>query len=192
MQLSIKGKQVDIGDAFRVHMEDTLPATVSKYFDRSTDAHVVVSREGPAFKTDIQVHISKRVTVQGQGESHDPYAAYEEALEHVAKRLRRNKRRLRDHHAQPEAEALPALHYVIEAEEPEGGEAETGEAPVIVAEMPHEIETLSAREAVLRLDLGDQPAMLFRNAAHGRLNMVYRRVDGNYGWVDPQESGAGA
>ena len=191
MQLSIKGKQVDIGDALRAHIEETLPLAVAKYFDRATDAQVVVSREGAQFKVDIQVHVSRPVLVQGQGQSPDPYGAYEEALEHVGKRLRRNKRRLTNHHPREDGSAVPALYRVVEAEEQtvEADEAEGGDAPIIVAEMPHEIETLSAGEAVMRMDLGDLPALLFRNAAHGRLNMVYRRKDGNFGWVDPQLAG---
>lgn len=189
MQLSIKGKQVDIGDALRTHIEGTLPTAVAKYFDRATDSQVVVSREGSLFKVDIQVHVSRRVVVQGQGQSPDPYPAYEEALEHVGKRLRRNKRRLSNHHGRDENGALPALYYVVGAEDEPKQEAESGDAPAIVAEMPHEIETLSAGEAVMRMDLGDLPALLFRNAAHGRLNMVYRRKDGNFGWVDPQVAG---
>ena len=191
MQLSIKGKQVDIGDALRTHIEETLPPAVAKYFDRATDAQVVVSREGTLFKVDIQVHVSRPVLVQGQGQSQDPYGAYEEALEHDGKRLRRNKRRLTNHHPREDGVAVPALYRVVEAEEQtvEADEAEGGDAPIIVAEMPHEIETLSAGEAVMRMDLGDLPALLFRNAAHGRLNMVYRRKDGNVGWVDPQVAG---
>ena len=109
MQLSIKGKQVDIGDALRTHIEGTLPTAVAKYFDRATDSQVVVSREGSLFKVDIQVHVSRRVVVQGQGQSPDPYPAYEEALEHVGKRLRRNKRRLSNHHGRDDNGAQPAL-----------------------------------------------------------------------------------
>src|SRR5262249_25631151 len=117
-----------------------------------------------------------------------PYAAFDSAAEHLAKRLRRHKRRLRDHHRQV-VPSEPARQYILApesdaAEEDDAAAAETG--PVVIAEMAAEVPTLSVSEAVMRLDLADNGAMLFRNRAHGGLNMVYRRADGNVGWVDPR------
>lgn len=194
MQLTVTGKKLDVGDALRTRIEEGLSEAVAKYFDQPGDGTVTVSREGHTFKIDIQVHISKRIVVQGLGQAGDAYAAFEEALEHVAKRLRRYKRRLKDHkHVSAEQEVLQALQYVISAE-PEEDEAEaieSGDQPVIVAEMPAEIETMSVSDAVMRLDLAGVRAMLFRSSKHGGLNMVYVREDGNIGWVDPQIPAAG-
>ena len=189
MQLTVTGKKLDVGDALRARIEEGLGEAVAKYFDQPGDGTVTVSREGHTFRIDIQVHISKRIVVQGVGQAADAYAAFEEALEHVSKRLRRYKRRLKDHkHVSAEREVLQAQQYVIspEADDSDVEPAETGDQPAIVAEMPAEIETLSVSEAVMRLDLAGAPAMLFRSSKHGGLNMVYVREDGNIGWVDPQ------
>lgn len=194
MQLSIKGKQVDVGDALRTHIEEQLPDSIGKYFDNTTDVTVTISKQGNDFSVDIQAHVSKRVLVQGHGEAADAYAAYEEAAEHVLKRLRRHKRRLRDHkHKLPTAEVVPALQYVLEAETGNDDESEpVPDQPMIVAEMPTEIESMTVGEATMRMDLAGLPALLFRNSKHGGLNMVYQRSDGNYGWVDPQLESASA
>jgi ribosomal subunit interface protein len=190
MQLSIKGKQVDMGDALRTHIETTLPDAIEKYFDNTTDATVTISKDGHKFTADIQVHVSRRVLVHGHGAGGDAYAAFEEAMEHATKRLRRYKRRLRDHKQKlSTAEALPALQYVLQAERaaPEGDEdAPEQDEPIIVAEMPAEVETMTVTEATMRMDLANHPAFLFRNTKNGRINMVYARPDGNIGWVDPQ------
>lgn len=190
MQLTVTGKQLDVGDALRTHIDDHLRTVVAKYFDNPTDATVTMTKEGSTFRADIQVHISKRVIVQGLGQAHDAYAAFEEALEHVGKRLRRNKRRLKDHKQTPDREITQAQYYVLapEPEEQEDTGAENGDQPVIVAELPQEIETLSVSEAVMRMDLSGRPALLFRSTNGGGLNMVYVRGDGNIGWVDPQIS----
>lgn len=190
MQLSVKGKQIDVGDALRTHIEDTLPASIGKYFDNTTDVTVTVSKENHDFTVDIHVHVTKRVLVHGTGVGGDAYAAFEEAAEHVLKRLRRYKRRLRDHkHKLSTAEAVPALQYVLQAEQDGSASAETSDEPdqpMIVAELPTEVETMTVGEATMRLDLAGGQAMMFRNAKHGGLNMVYLRQDGNFGWVDPQ------
>ena len=196
MQLSVNGKQLDMGDSLRQHIEQVIPAVVEKYFANPTDADVTVSKEGATFRTDISVHVGKGIMLQGHARSGDPYASFDEAAEHMAKRLRRYKRRLRDHHRERslKQEALQAAQYVLAAEE--GPEAPTQEhdepdQPMIIAEMETRIETLSVGEAVMRMDLANQPAMIFRNSAHGGLNMIYVRSDGNIGWVDPAEQGRG-
>lgn len=152
---------------------------------------MIIAKEGHEFTVDIQAHVARRVLVHGHGQATDAYAAYDEAAEHVLKRLRRYKRRLRDHkHKLSTAEAIPALQYVLQAEaESEGGDGESEampDEPVTVAETQTEIESMTVGEATMRLDLAGLPALLFRNAKHGGLNMVYQRADGNFGWVDPQ------
>lgn len=194
MQLSINGKQLDIGDSLKEYIEREVPAIVEKYFANPTDADVTVSKEGVTFRTDIAVHVGKGIIVQGHARSGDPYASFDEAAEHMAKRLRRYKRRLRDHHRDrsQKEEILRAAQYVLAAEEE--ADSDTSEhpepdQPVIVAEMQTQIETLSVGAAVMRMDLANIPALMFRNSAHGGLNMVYVRPDGNIGWVDPLGEG---
>jgi ribosomal subunit interface protein len=195
MQLSVNGKQLDIGNSLREHIEREIPSIVEKYFANPTDADVTVSKEGAIFRTDIAVHVGKGIIVQGHSRSADPYASFDEAAEHMAKRLRRYKRRLRDHHRERnhKEDILKAAQYVLAAEEytePHDEEYAEPDQPVIIAEMQTHIETLSVGEAVMRMDLASLPAMMFRNSAHGGLNMIYMRTDGNIGWVDPREEGS--
>lgn len=188
MQLSVKGKQIDVGDSLRTHVLSSLENTVEKYFDNALEGAVHFSREGQSFRADISVHIGHNILIQSHSLAADPYAAFDSAGERVATRLRRYKRRLRDHHKDRAAkESMAAQQYVLAPENEETAESESGDAdPVIIAEMTTEVETLTVGVAVMRMDLADLSALLFRNSAHGGLNMVYRRSDGNIGWVDPQ------
>lgn len=187
MQLSVHGKQINIGDALRGHIEENLPAGVSKYFDNPTDAHVTVTREGKGFKADISVHVGKGIIVQSHASSEDAYAAFDTATVHIAKRLRRYKRRLRDHHRGREEKpsSIEVQQFVLEPQlEAEEEQQATEEQPLIVAEMATQIERLLVSEAVMRMDLSGQPALLFHNSANDAINLVYLRSDGNIGWID--------
>lgn len=193
MELSVKGKQLDAGSAWREHVEAGLPGTVSKYFDNAQDANVTLSKDGPGFRVDIVVHIGKRIMVQSHGKSDNAYGAFDQASANLGKRLRRYKRRLRDHHRtrDDKFESLPALQYVLAGEQEAESVTEEPDQPVVVAEMETIIETLSVGEAVMRMDLASLPAMMFRNRAHGGLNMVYLKEDGQIGWVDPRGNRTG-
>lgn len=186
MQLSVHGKQINVGDALRGHIEESLPTIVTKYFENPTDAHVTMTREGKGFKADISVHVGKGIIVQSHAESEDAYAAFDTAAVHIAKRLRRYKRRLRDHHrGRDEAsKSIEAQHYVLEPSLETHEEPSTNDQPLIVAEMSTNIEQLTVSEAVMRMDLSGQPALLFHNSASGAINLVYLRSDGNIGWID--------
>lgn len=205
MQVTVKGKQLDVGDALRTHVNETLTNLVGKYFANPIEATVVLSKDAHLYTADIQVHVGRGILLQSNAQASEPYPAFDESAEKVAKRLRRYKRRLRDHNNKVSAaaaeESLPARKYIIEhpAEEMDGAETDVGTdsgaesadgAPMIVAEMQTAIELLTVSEAVMRMDLADIPALMFRNRAHGGLNMVYRRPDGNVGWVDPADAGA--
>jgi ribosomal subunit interface protein len=191
MHVTVKGKQIEVGEALRGHVESALTAAVSKYFSNPLESQIVFTREAHLFRADVSVHVGRSILVQGQASAADAYAAGDAAIEHVAKRLRRYKRRLRDHHKERDGkiEAVNAQAYVL-APDADDDAADGGDQPVVVAEMTTEILTLSVGEAVMRLDLGDQPALLFRHAGHGGLNLVYRRPDGNIGWIDPQLTAA--
>lgn len=187
MKISVQGKQLDVGDALRERIESTVEQIAAKYFANPIDATVTLSREGPVFRADINVHVGKGISVTSEGSNGDAHAAFDSAAERIDKQLRRYKRRLRDHHRGYAEEALPAAQYVLAAEDDDGPEPETADGwePIVVAEMETNIEVLTVGEAVMRMDLASAPALMFRNRAHGGLNMVYRRPDGNVGWVDP-------
>ncbi len=186
MKLEIKGKKIDVGDSLRAHIEENLAARVSKYFNNAADATVSLSKLAHNFRADVTVHVGRDIEVQGRGEAGDSYAAFDLALDRIGKQLRRYKRRLRNHHTnKSEAEFLAAQQYVIEPED-EGLDVEPEtDQPTIVAEMTTKIETLTVSEAVMRMNLADLPTIMFKNSAHGGLNVVYKRNDGHIGWIDP-------
>lgn len=188
MEIAIKGKHVDVGDALRGHAESHLNNAVTKYFERAINANVVFSKEGHGFHTDISVHAGRGMVMQGGYTGDDAYAAFDGALGRIAKQLRRYKGRIRDHHKGGDADMIAAQYAILAPEEDAEELPEEGQ-PAIVAEMPHEIATLTVGEAVMRMDLADAPVMMFRNRAHGGFNVVYRRSDGNVGWIDPNNAG---
>ena len=192
MHITVTGRHLDVGASLRRRVEEVLAAAVAKYFDRAIESHVTFDKRGQFFLADIAVHVGRGIVAHSGGEADDPDLAFAGALEHLAKRLRRHKRRLRDHHnATARADkSEQAWQYVLagpadDAEEKHADGAAMNGEPLVVAEMEAEIPTLSVGEAVMRLDLGSTPALMFRNAGNGGLNMIYRRADGNIGWVDP-------
>lgn len=194
MHITVTGRHLDVGASLRRRVEQGLDAAVAKYFDRAIEAHVTFDKRGQFFIADIAAHVGRGIVAHSSREADDPYRAFSGAVDHLAKRLRRHKRWLRDHH-NAEARATKveqAWHYVLAGPGDEEDEAKSGDGaervdgvPLVVAEMEAEISTLSVGEAVMRLDLGDAPALMFRNAAGGGFNMIYRRADGHIGWVDP-------
>lgn len=208
MELTVQGKQIDVGDALREHIENKITDLDQKYFNNTTTATVTLSKEGHGhgqFKAHISVMIGKNITVIVDALAGDPYGAFDSAAEKAAKRMRRYKKRFRDHHARaektPEDEITKARNYVLAAnvgnEEIEEQDnnfdgVPIGDDPVVIAEISTDIETMSVSDAVMRMDLSDQNAMMFRNAANNQINMVYRRADGNVGWVDPADAEAAA
>lgn len=188
MQLSVQGKQLDVGDALRTHVAETLDRILDKYFGDAIEVIVTFSREGYRYRALVMAHVGRGIQLQAHGEAEEPYPAFDTAADHLAKRLRRYKRRLRDHHKEssPAHEPLPAQQYILDGGGEENEIEERNGMPVVVAEMTTEIPSLTVSEAVMRLDLGDMTALMFRNSAHSGLNMVYRRPDGNIGWIDPR------
>ena len=197
MQITVQGKQIGISDALRVYVSDSLEPTVEKYFGRAIDSSVTFEKSRSGIRCVISVHVGKGILVQGKAEADEVHPAMDAALEKIAKQLRRYKRRLKDHHNRradgAERAELDARQMVIQAEQSEETFEEATEPdhfdPVIVAETQTVIDTLSVGEAVMRMDLADLPALMFKNGKHGGLNVVYRRADGNIGWVDPAEAG---
>ena len=199
MQLTVTGKQVDVGGALRRHVEESLDALLGKYFRTAIEAHAVFAREAHLIRTDLSLHIGRGIMIKSAATASDYYPAFDAAAERLAKQLRRYKRRLRDHHARLRnlAEDLETARAFVLAPVDEEAESETmpdgeGTAPVVIAEMSTELPRLTVSEAVMRMDLADAPVLLFRNRSHGELNVVYRRGDGNVGWIDPAlEAGRG-
>ncbi|WP_120499475.1 ribosome-associated translation inhibitor RaiA [Roseovarius sp. EL26] len=187
MRYQISGKQIDIGDALQVHVKQELGSIVQKYAERPTDAHVIFSKSASEFVCETIVHLSTGLTTQAKAHAHDIYAAFDKCCDKMEKQLRRYKRRLKDHHRDREE---PVAHYgassYILASESEGQETEPDSLkPIIVAEMETKIPSLSVGEAVMQMELAGAPVLIFRNEGKDGLNVVYRREDGNIGWIDP-------
>jgi ribosomal subunit interface protein len=194
MQITVSGKQVELSDALRTRVSDHLDVIANKYFDHALEAHVTFSRARSFFTCDINAHAGRGLRLRGEGEAADANTAFDDAAEHIAKRLRRYRRRVNEHardsanRERPEA----ARQYVLRQEDDAGTRATNGggKAPpyaTVVAEQVTEISLLSVSEAVMRMDLADQPVLMFRNSTTGELNVVYRRSDGNIGWIDPSD-----
>jgi ribosomal subunit interface protein len=162
---------------------------MEKYSQRPTDAIVVFSRDAHLHVCEATVHLSSGLTAQARGQAPEIYAAFDACSEKMDKQLRRYKRRLKDHHrdrANP-VEFAGASSYILATSEGGDDEGEPeGLQPMIIAEMETRIPSLSAGEAVMQMELAHANVLVFRNERHGGLNVVYRREDGNIGWVDPQ------
>ena len=196
MQITVSGKQIELSDALRTRVSLGLDAIAGKYFDHALEANVTFSRARSFFTCDINMHAGRGLVLRGEGEAADANGAFDDAAEHIAKRLRRYRRRVNDHARDQVQREKPqsARQYILRPTEEEAehlnGEAQTTAYATVVAESPAEILTLSVGDAVMRMDLENQPVLMFRNLASGALNVVYRRSDGHVGWIDSSGTGA--
>ena len=185
MPLRISGKNVDIGQALRSRIDQTIADAVQKFFDGGYSGHVTVVRNGRTFRTECSVHLDTGMVFEASGNDTDANASFDQAAERLQKRLRRYNRRLKDHSRMQSAKAItPAAAFVL-SPPPEDDELAEDYAPAIVAETKAEIRTLSVSAAVMELDMIDAPVVVFHNSSHGGINVVYRRPDGHFGWIDP-------
>lgn len=190
MRYQISGKQIDIGEALQTHVKAELGEVVDKYAQRPTEAVVIFSRSAHEFVCEATIHLSTGLTAQAKGHASEIYAAFESCREKLDKQLRRYKRRLRDHHRdRPEpVEFDGGSSYILAANEGlDDAEPDTLQ-PMIIAEMETKIPSISVGEAVMQMELASQRMLVFRNERHGGVNVVYRREDGNVGWIDPRNS----
>ena len=187
MRYQISGKQIDIGEALRTHVRDELGTAVSKYAERPTDAQVVLSRNASEYVCEAIVHLSTGLTAQAKAHAHEIYAAFDSCCDKMEKQLRRYKRRLKDHHRErSQPVELSGVSSYILASDGEESEAEPDSLqPVIVAEMETQVPSLSVGEAVMQMELAGAPVLVFRKEGKDAINVVYRRDDGNIGWIDP-------
>ncbi len=181
MQITLTGHQIDLGNSWREYADKAISETVQKYFSKATDATVRVSHEGESFKTEITTRPVGGITLSASGQANDAYGALDEAIRKMSTQLKKYKNKMTDHKATPmQTVAVSVIDAPMESAEP------IGDSPVIIAEMQEQMPTCTVSEAVMHMDLAGLPAYLFRNSAHGELSMVYRRNDGNIGWVDPK------
>lgn len=201
MHISVAGKQIDLSDALKHRVSAHLDRISEKYFGQAMEARVTFSRARSFFTCDINLHATRGLTLRGEGEAADAHSAFDDAAEHIARRLRRYHRKATNHGHMKTRQQVPefgrsyvlrpgmaTLAAVEEESPPEEEDAALGTAgpyATIIAERPAEIPTLSVSEAVMRLDLADSQIQLFRNSGTDTVNVLYRRPDGNIGWLDP-------
>ena len=197
MKLTIEGHRLQMSPALNARVAEKLDGIFEKYFGNAVSTQVLFRRAGHGFLAHIETHVGKHIHLSSEGQAGDAYSAFDLSATRLAKRLRRHKRKLRDHYSGPdERKVLEARDFVLatapekdvaEKDIAEKDAAEEVTAPTVIAETPTLIPTLSVAEAVMHLDSSDQPALLFHNASHGSLNMLYQRTDGHLAWVDPQQ-----
>ncbi|MBR0871609.1 ribosome-associated translation inhibitor RaiA [Bradyrhizobium tropiciagri] len=190
MTLRISGKSISIGEALRARVSERTDEVLRKYFDGNYSGHITLSKDGFGFRTDCALHLDSGITLEADSNATDAYASADAALLMIEKRLRRYKSRLKDRSARKAYAANAALaelngvpSYVIEA--PENEDEVTEYSPVIIAEATTALKQLSVSEAVMELDLSGASCLVFQHGGSGRVNIIYRRTDGNVGWVDP-------
>lgn len=187
MRYQITGMHIDIGDALSTHVKTELNTVIDKYASRATDMLVVFSKSAHEFVCEATVHLSTGLTATAKARATDIYASFDACAEKMDKQLRRYKRRLKDHHRDRTVpvEFSGASSYILASEsEAEASEPDTLQ-PIIVAEMEMTIPSLSVGEAVMQMELAGTPVLVFRNEKKDGVNVVYRREDGNIGWIDP-------
>jgi ribosomal subunit interface protein len=203
MTLKVTGKNIDAGEAFQTYVVSKSSAILQKYIGPELSGHVRVEKERGRFRTAFSVQLRTGLLVEAQGEGADAYASADAALERLEKRVRRYKRRLKDHHqnggSRPPIPEFSAPDYTVQSKGGDDEDDEDDEAsgcdgasdPVIVAESQRSFQTLTVSEAVMHLDLTDEAFLVFRNAGHGGVNIVYRRPDGHIGWIDIERGSSG-
>ncbi|MEH6951885.1 ribosome-associated translation inhibitor RaiA [Nitrobacter sp. NHB1] len=188
MTLRISGKSINVGEALRGRLNSRTDEVLRKYFDGTYSGHITLCKDGFGFRTDCALHLDSGVTLEAESNAADAYASADQALLQIEKRLRRYKSRLKDRSARKihaVTEAVDAPSYVIEAPNVDGEDEVTAFNPVIIAEATTSLRRLSVSEAVMELDFTGVPVLVFQHGSSGRVNVIYRRPDGNVGWIDP-------
>lgn len=194
MPIQVTGKHIETGDAFQTYVQDKIGDVLEKYIGPEISGHVRVEKTRGVFNTSCSIRLRTGLLLEAEGTGADAYASADVAIAHLDKRVRRYKRRLKDHHGTNGAASTSnarAIHefeapdYTLKGHDDEAPEPAADAAPVVIAETARVIRALPVSGAVMQLDLTDHAFLVFRNAASGELNVVYRREDGNIGWIAP-------
>jgi len=189
MSFRVSGKNLDVGNALRDRVRDRIAEAMGKYFDGGYSGHLTLEREGFGFHSECAIHLDSKITLHAEGMATDAYASADQAALRIEKRLRRYHRRLKDHRPERlDGDSIDAASYIIAAPAAENEADIDGFTPVIIAESTTALKQLSVSDAVTELDMTGAPVVVFRHAAHGGINVVYRRADGHFGWIDPQSA----
>jgi ribosomal subunit interface protein len=195
LSVRVTGRNIDVGDALRTKIQEDLELGISRYVTRDGEAVVTLDKQRHLYHVETIVHLDSGISLESNGEASEPHAAFAVALEKIEKRVRRYKRRLKDHHGK-NSQPLPreeVAYNVIEADVSDDEEVfeDAAAGPTVVAETKKAVKTMAVSTAVMQLELGLSPVLMFRNPRSGEFNVVYRRTDGNIGWIDPAPSVSG-
>jgi len=191
MTIRISGRSISIGDALRERVDERIAEAMEKYFGGSYSGHVTIGKERSGFRTECALHLDSGIVLEADAVDSDAYLSADHAVARIEKRLRRYKSRIKDRHSRKlsaraeEQASFSAPSYVIEAPSHDDDAGAEEFNPVIIAEATTSLPQMSVSEAVQELDLTGVPVLVFRHGGHGRVNVIYRRTDGNIGWVDP-------
>lgn len=184
MALRVSGKNMNVGESLSSRAEDRCDGMVAKYFDGGYDGHLTIEHEGSGYRSDIVVHLDTGVILRAHALAGDATSAFETMADHIEKRLRRYKRKLKSHRNKADGADQMMQSYVLAAPDNDE-EVEEDFNPAVIAESVSSLRTMSVGEAVMELDLTQSDVQVFLHAGHGGMNVVYRRADGNIGWIDP-------
>ncbi|WEK52637.1 MAG: ribosome-associated translation inhibitor RaiA [Candidatus Kaistia colombiensis] len=191
MSLRISGKNIEVSDAYRTHVEGRVSDAIGKYFSGGFSGRVILERDGTGYRVDCALHLDSGADLHAEGRGHEIYPTFEQAAERIEKQLRRYKRKLKDHHPRNGAAELDASYTILAATPDEDEELAADYKPMVIAEETKALRTMSVSGAVMAMDLAESQVVVFRHAGHGGVNIVYRRRDGNIGWIDPAQGGKG-
>lgn len=190
MTIQVTGKNMETGDTFQSYVTDKARTVLEKYIGPEISGHIRIEKIKAQFHTHCSMRLRTGLMLESQGHANDPFASADAALERLEKRVRRYKRRLKDHHhgnGHAHERFTPATDSVLQINEEEDSQSTDHHEPIIVAETVREVRNQSVSQAVMQLDLTEQPFLVFRHAGTGSINIVYRRDDGNIGWINPEE-----
>ncbi|MEN2494292.1 MAG: Ribosome hibernation promotion factor [Hyphomicrobiaceae bacterium hypho_1] len=193
MTIQVTGKNIEVGDALKNYLIDRTRCVLDKYIGLEISGHIRVAKKHGKFQTNCSIRLRTGLLLEAQGEASDAYASADNALERLDKRVRRYKRRLKDHHSKFardsfQSQTHTAPDYVVQPSEEDSEEENPSNEPLIIAEMKRQIQLINVSEAVMQLDLTEETFLVFRNVTNNAINIVYRRDDNNIGWIDPVEN----
>lgn len=194
MTIQVTGKNVEAGDAFTSYVSEKIATVLGKYIGDDITGHVRLEKVRSHFRSSCSLRLRSGLMIEAHGEGADAYSSADAAVDHLETRVRRHKRRLKSHHHNGRdhhgnGEVSSARDFTVQVAHEEDLAHDASAAPVIIAETERGIREMPVSEAVMQLDVTESAFLVFRNAGHGQLNVVYRRNDGHIGWIDPKSPG---
>ena len=193
MTIQVTGKNIETGESFRTYAEDKARAVLEKYIGPEISGHIRIEKIRGQYQTNCSMRLKTGLLVESQGVAGEAFASADVAIEKLEKRVRRYKRRLKDHHqsnGHQDAPFTAATDSIVSTDDEAIEKTDEKSDPVIVAETQRDILQLSVSQAVMHLDLTEQSFLVFRNAGTDTINIVYRRDDGHIGWINPEKPGS--